>query len=139
MNNKKSKTIGTQAELYVKEKLWRNGFRVKDFSILGYRNGFDLLINDRIRLEVKYSKCHWNKTWFYWDIHGVKPDNFDVLCVVLEVPIDGYKVYYLKNKNLINDFCKNQRKSNFSIHITEARISQYFTDKPKESFHTFIN
>lgn len=134
-----NKTTGTQAELYVKERLWRSGYRVKDFSVLGYKNGFDLLVNESIRVEVKNSKCHFTKSTFFWNVHQVKPEEFDVLCVVLDVPLEGYQIYYLKDKKLLKEFCKNDKESNFSLFLSEARISLYFTKSPKIPISTCIN
>ena len=96
-------------------------------------------MNESVRLEVKYSKCHYTKSTFFWNIHQVKPEEFDVLCVVLDVPLEGYQIYYLKDKNLLKEFCKNEKDSNFSLFISEARISLYFTKSHKEAISTFSN
>lgn len=83
---KETDGIGFDAEVLVKEKLWRYGYRVRHITV-----PYDLLVNDRIRVEVKTGKYRVSRRGIsYWNIMLPKhEDYYDILAVVLPQPISG--------------------------------------------------
>lgn len=115
----------------IKRGLWMRGYSVKDVSRLGV--GFDLLVEEKYRVEVKSSHIRGGK---HWGISNVLPGKFDVLAVVIEAPLSTRKeVYYLKDKATLADLIKNEVGERIkTITITKERIEEYFTNRPQEVF-----
>lgn len=137
MSGKLSNQTGKQAEAIVKERLWSNGFKVKDLS-LAYNQGlfFDLLVNDKYRVEVKSSNYQiivskkFGTTKVIWNIQGLRPSHFDILAVVLNTIMDKTAIYFIRKESL-SEFCKNTNTDKFGITLTEKRITEYFTTSLK--------
>lgn len=89
-----SKQFGLAGEKMVKKKLWGFGFDIDDVS---NKAPFDLLVNKKYAVEVKYSSLFQSKAGkFYWNIRKINAKNFDILAIVLQMPDDSYSIYYKK-------------------------------------------
>lgn len=85
MNKKdkqKAKALGLEAEIIVKNKLWRYGYNVKHFP---WMSPFDLLVDDKYKVEVKCSspKESVSKKNIYWSVYDIDYDKIDILAIVL--------------------------------------------------------
>lgn len=91
---------GRDAELLVKQQLWRNGYSVKDVCNVA---PYDLLVDGKIRVEVKSAKATRNNKWKF--IHlKMKPYSMDVIAIVIYSDL-GNGIYYAKvSDKLIEDF-----------------------------------
>jgi hypothetical protein len=126
-DSKYNKAFGTAAEKMVQKKLWSMGYTVRDYS--NYLS-FDLLVNDKYRVEVKYSSFKkLNKSRFGWNINGIKPKNHDVLAIVLKMPID-YKIFFV-NTNDQSVFFEGKTQFDLSAEKIEALG---FSENAKEAF-----
>jgi len=123
----KTKGLGYDGEVVVKEKLWRYGYRVKH---LNSSSPFDLIVNDKIRVEVKSGKYRVSKTGMvFWNIS--KPfylDKCDVVAVVLFRPIEKPSVLFF-DKKVFNDLGRSETSVTFST----AKRSRYKLEAGKMS------
>ncbi len=113
--------VGRRAELLVQKSLWSKNYRVKDVSTL--RMGYDLLVNDKYRVEVKSLR---GQTTVKLD-----GEKFDILAVAVLTPIRD-SIYYLKNKKDLNNMVA--KNTNNLTKINSDIIKKYFTSKTKEVF-----
>ena len=115
----KTDGLGYDGEVVVKEKLWRYGYRVKQLSSSA---PFDLLVNDKIRVEVKSGKYRVSKTGIvFWNIgKPLYTDKCDVIAVVLFRPIEKPSVLFF-NKDVFN----NLGKSEYSVTFSTAKRSRH--------------
>lgn len=92
----KSKTDETRnAEVLVKQQLWRNGYSVKDVSNFAE---YDLLVNDTIKVEVKHADYKQLKDKLVWRVKDIviTPNRPDILALVLETPLNKQVIHYVR-------------------------------------------
>ena len=83
--------IGYDAEVLVKKKLWTFGYKVRHIAF-----GYDLLVNEKIRVEVKTGKMRQAKKGAYWNIMTPTHQDYDILAIVLTHPIRNLILFYTK-------------------------------------------
>ncbi len=120
---KQTKGMSYITEDLVKRKLWSYGYNVKHF---GKRNSFDLLVNDKIKVEVKTSKMRINKNPS-WAIMLNKCNEYDVMAVVLQLPINKYKIIYFDRKTIED---KVIAKTVITINNKDDNILRYSKESP---------
>lgn len=126
LNNNNQKR-GLEAEKIVQKHLWSHGYRVRNFSIYA---PFDLLVNDKIRVEVKTAKLkHRSKAGSEWAISGLQPEKFDVLAFIPE-PFD--KPFYILKQDLIK-MTELQTIGKQTIRIKMTNLDK-FTKSPGKIF-----
>lgn len=112
---------GREAELFVKTNLWRRNFRVKDVGRVAH---YDLLVNDKYRVEVKSM----DKT-----LSTVQLDQkqFDVFVVVVVFErFGGAVAFYLRDKTMLTEMSKGG-----GVYGVDAdALRRFFTRKPGEVF-----
>jgi len=86
--------MGNAAESLVKKKLWTYGYKVIDVS---KRQPYDMIVDERYKVEVKYSSFYAKDGRVYWELKNVNIKNFDVLAIVLQMPNSEFEIYYLKD------------------------------------------
>ena len=76
--------VGYRAEVLLKEKLWTYGYRVRHITV-----PYDLLVEDKIRVEVKTGKHRISKAkTSYWTIMlPYRHNYYDILAIVLPRPL----------------------------------------------------
>lgn len=91
--------VGYRSEVLVKEKLWKYGYSVRHILF-----GFDLLVDKKIRLEVKTGKYRVQKNGkLHWNIMYPHRDTYDVLAIVFPQPISKPLVLFY-TKEMIDKF-----------------------------------
>src|SRR3990167_5319363 len=110
----KRNLFGHQVEVFVKEKLWRYGYRVKQV-----RSKFDLIVDGKYRVEVKsaspkVSKINGNITWNV--MMPYQHENYDVLAVVLSHPISKATILFYPK-----DIAKKMIGKKYSLVFSEKR------------------
>jgi hypothetical protein len=126
--------LGKEEEKLVKRKLWQRNYRVKDVS--NYST-FDLLVNNKVRVEVKSTSIFKRKN--YWSL-GLDFTKFDVLAIVLHLQFTD-EVYFLKDPlfaahlhpiamNRLNKPV-NGRNTDVIV-ITREAIDRFFTKNPND-------
>ncbi len=116
---------GRLAEKIAQKYLWQRNYRVRDVSRI-HKFGCDLLVNDTFRVEIK-SMCD-EETSFQ-----LRPDSFDVLCVVYLHPL-GNRIFFLKDKKNLKKMAKQNTYEIYSVNVFTLR--DLFTVKPKGIFQT---
>ena len=116
---------GMAAEKLVQQKLWFYGYGVERFS----RNcSFDLLVNGKIKVEVKSVKFIIEKNKISWrgGIGILCPSNFDILAVVMFMPISKPMVLFYTKKEaeklfLTNIYFTNRKDKKLLMGIKKPR------------------
>ncbi len=85
---------GLWGENLVKRKLWQRGHKVKDVSRYTH---FDLLVDDKYRVEVK-TIVSWGKHKRRY-IKGLRKEEFDVLSIIVEEPT-SVNMFFASQKDL---------------------------------------
>lgn len=132
---KETNGAGFDAEITVKNKLWRYGYHVehKDNT-----NSYDLLVNNSKRVEVKTGKARFSKTkGIYWVIMLPYRGGYDVLAVLLKHPVLDDKILFF-TKEKIELYFRDKTSITFSEHnkkrMNIASKSPYHAlGKPKEA------
>ena len=122
--------IGKEGELIVQKKLWQRNFRVKNVALFtNHGLHFDLLVNDKIRVEVKTVVKLPVKSNHYIDI---RLNEFDILAVVILDPF--YSKVFFANKEMLKK-CKVksmiEKGDNFNtISVNEKILKEIFISNP---------
>lgn len=111
---RKTVLAGYNAEVLVKEKLWRYGYRVQHLNSIA---SYDLLVNNKIKVEVRSSSPKIDKVTgtIRWMIMFNKSNDlrFDVLVVVLFQPIGEPKILFY-NKAEVLEFLYSPSKAAYN-------------------------
>lgn len=138
-------SIETRADvILVKQQLWRNGFSVRDVSIA---MEYDLLVEKKIKVDVRTAETRQTKAGFYWLVHDVTiaPVKSDVLAVVIETPLRDLLIFYMKvgkhvfknledNKMIVSQ--KEQENGDViaNIKLDTKSLKALFTEKVTQVF-----
>ena len=122
---------GKNREKLVQKQLWSHGYQVKDVSSFSH---YDLLVDKKIKVEVKYAKKGVSKYVLYWVILFLNMNEFDVLAIVLDDPINLFsRIYYLKEKESLPIIAKEPDAHYFQrLRLDVDIINEYFTTRPSE-------
>ncbi len=98
---------GFEAEEVVKKKLWSFGYSVKHDS---YCKHYDLLVDDKFKVEVKTSRIRYTKTGkASWNIMlPLHTCDYDVLAVVLPQFLGQPQIYYFRKDTVLAYFGKHK-------------------------------
>lgn len=121
----KSKEKMSAAES-VQRQLWRNGYSVKSVSLY---TKYDLLVDEKIKVEVRGAKYKQTKTGIYWKFKNVTIEEANILAIVITTPLDDILIYYMrisKNKGIVNGQ---------DLKINTKELKALFTDSPSKIFN----
>ena len=121
----KSKEKMNAAEI-VQRQLWRNGYSVKSVSLY---TKYDLLVDEKIKVEVRGAKYKQTKTDIYWKFKNVTIEEANILAIVITTPLDDTLIYYIrisKNKGIVNGQ---------DLKINTKELKALFTDSPSKIFN----
>jgi len=96
--------LGRESEQLVKEKLWKYGYSVKHF---GKQAHFDLLVEDKYKVEVKSASPIINKNTIRWQITIPPPhyvDYWDVQAYVFYQLIGKPKILFFTKEIILKYF-----------------------------------
>ena len=144
MKKEKENKTNVGEEL-VKRQLWRNSYSAKDVSKYTY---YDLLVNDKIKVEVKRAWFEQSKDGIYWTLKDlmIKPEIADVLAIVITTQLEDFVIYYMKinkrtleqlneNKMIISKTDHRNKKVTCDIKINAKQLKAFFTDSLAKIFN----
>lgn len=128
---KKKENIGLLGEKVVQKKLWQRNYRVRNVSNFPvYGKHFDLIVNNKIKIEVKTIKDLPSKGRKY--IH-LRSENFDVLALVVLTRFNP--VVFFADKKMLT-LCKAKPvegdRGLYAISINKEIVEENFVKNPKK-------
>jgi len=113
---KSSKNIGVEAEKLVQKKLWKFNYKVRSLG----NSDYDLLVNGKIRVEVKCAKMQNSGSWTFSFGTKTPTDGYsDVHALVFVYPDETKKVVYIKTGDLAQIMRENKSKWGVTFRRTD--------------------